>query len=102
MNSIGIDVLKGKSMIAVLRPFGEVVRVSFEVNHTVKELTALIKDLKSLFGDSKVSMECIGSYQLPIANALTNAGFKAHTLNATVSIKDIFLLIICLYNLSRI
>ena len=25
MNSVGIDVSKGKSMIAVMRPFGEVV-----------------------------------------------------------------------------
>lgn len=82
LNSIGIDVSKGKSMVAVLRPLGEVVRVPFEVNHTVKELTALIKDLKSLSGDSKVFMECTGSYHLPIANALTSAGFKVHTLNA--------------------
>ena len=82
LNSIGIDVSKGKSMVAVLRPLGEVVRVPFEVNHTVKELTALIKDLKSLSGDSKVFMVCAGSYHLPIANALTSAGFKVHTLNA--------------------
>ena len=82
MNSIGIDVSKGKSMVAVMRPLGEVVRVPFEVNHTVKGLAALVKDLKSLEGDSKVFMECTGSYHLPIANALTEAGFKVHTLNA--------------------
>lgn len=82
MNSIGIDVSKGKSMVAVLRPLGEIVRAPFEVNHTVKGLAALVKDLKSLDGDSKVFMECTGSYHLPIANALAKAGFKVHTLNA--------------------
>ena len=82
MNSIGIDVSKGKSMVVVLRPLGEIVRTPFEVNHTVKGLAALVKDLKSLDGDSKVFMECTGSYHLPIANALVKAGFKVHTLNA--------------------
>lgn len=82
MNSIGIDVSKGKSMVAVMRPLGEVVRVPFEVNHTIKGLAALVKELKSIEGDSKVFMECTSSYHLPIANALTEAGFKVHTLNA--------------------
>ena len=30
MNCVGIDVSKGKSMIAVMRPFGEVVVSPFE------------------------------------------------------------------------
>ena len=48
MNSVGIDVSKGKSMIAVMRPFGEVVCSPFEVPHTSSELGALAKRLKSL------------------------------------------------------
>ena len=32
MNAVGIDVSKGKSMIAVMRPFGEVVRSPYEVS----------------------------------------------------------------------
>ena len=31
MNCVGIDVSKGKSMIAVMRPFGEVVVSPFEI-----------------------------------------------------------------------
>ncbi len=81
MNSIGIDVSKGKSIVAAPRPLDEVVRVPFEVNHTINKLSALIKDLKSLDGDSKIFMECTGSYHLSIANALYKAGFKVHTLN---------------------
>ncbi|MDW7684140.1 MAG: IS110 family transposase, partial [Bacillota bacterium] len=41
MNAVGIDVSKGKSMIAVMRPFGEVVASPFEVTHTVSELGQL-------------------------------------------------------------
>ena len=37
MNSVGIDISKGRSMVAVMRPFGEVVISSFEVHHTVSE-----------------------------------------------------------------
>ena len=39
MNSVGIDVSKGKSMIAVMRPFGKVVVSPFEACHTASELS---------------------------------------------------------------
>lgn len=48
MNCVGIDVSKGKSMIAVMRPFGEVVISPFEIRHTTSELSELAKRLKSL------------------------------------------------------
>ena len=34
MNAVGSDVSKGKSMVAVMRPFSEVVAAPFEVSHT--------------------------------------------------------------------
>ena len=37
MNCVGIDVSKGKSMIAVMRPFGEGVVSPFEVRHTASK-----------------------------------------------------------------
>ena len=40
MNCVGIDISKGKSMIAVMRPFGEVVVSPFEVLHTDSELSS--------------------------------------------------------------
>ena len=51
MNCVGIDVSKGKSMIAVMRPFGEVVASPFEVRHTANELSELAGLLKSLDGE---------------------------------------------------
>ena len=38
MNAAGIDVSKGKSMVAVFRPFNEMVAKPFKVRHTGSEL----------------------------------------------------------------
>ena len=46
MNAVGIDISKGKSMIAIMRPFGEVVASPYEVSHTADELGKLADFLK--------------------------------------------------------
>lgn len=51
MNCVGIDVSHGKSIIVVMRPFGEVVVSPFEVLHTDSELSKLAGLLKSLDGE---------------------------------------------------
>ena len=56
-NVVGIDVSKGKSMVSVLRPFGEVVAKPFSVGHTGSELKELADYLKSLDGETRVVME---------------------------------------------
>ena len=61
MNCVGIDVFKGKSTIAVMRPFSEVVVSPIEVQHTARELMKLTNFLKSLDGESRVVMECFMS-----------------------------------------
>ena len=43
MNAVGIGVSKGKSMVSVIRPFGELVAKPFEVHHTSSELGELAK-----------------------------------------------------------
>jgi len=82
MNAVGIDVSKGKSMIAVMRPFGEVVVSPFEVQHTGSELSELAKRLKSLDGETRVVMEYTGNYHAPIARTLQNAGIYVSVVNA--------------------
>ena len=52
MNAVGIDVSKGKSMIAIVRPFGEVVVTPYEVRHTASELRTLAHSLKNLDGET--------------------------------------------------
>ena len=69
MNCVGIDVSKGKSMIAVMRPFGEVVVSPFEVRHTASELSELARLLKNLDGETRVVMESTGNYHAPVAFA---------------------------------
>lgn len=82
MNSVGIDVSKGRSTIAVMRPFGEVVFSPFEISHSTSELDALAKRIKSLDGETRVVMEATGNYHLPIAMALHDAGIYVSVVNA--------------------
>ena len=82
MNSVGIDVSKGKSMIAVMRPFGEIVVTPYEVRHTESELGELAKLLRSLDGETRIVMESTGNYHTPIARALYDAGFHVSVVNA--------------------
>lgn len=81
MNAVGIDVSKGKSMIAVVRPFGEIVIEPYEVRHTASELKELAHSLKSLDGDTRVIMEHTGRYYEPIAQQLHDAGIFVSAVN---------------------
>lgn len=81
MYAVGIDVSKGKSTVAILRPFGEVVASPFDVYHSPKELQALVTRLKSLDGNTKVVMEYTGNYYLPIARFLSNNGLFVSVVN---------------------
>ena len=61
MNNVaGVDVSKGKSMVSVLRLFGEVVTKPFSVGHTGSELKELANYLKSLDGETRVVMSIPG------------------------------------------
>ena len=82
MNAVGIDVSKGKSMICVMRPFGELVLQPFEIRHTDRELSKLADKLKSLDGDTRVVMEATGSYHTPVARYLHEAGIYVTVVNA--------------------
>ena len=65
MNAVGIDVSKGKSMVAILRPYGEIVSKPFEVKHTVSGIRSLIKQIRSIDGESRIVMEHTGRYYEP-------------------------------------
>ena len=74
MNSLSIDISKGRSTIAVMHPFGEVVISPFEVCHTTSELSELAGLLKSLDDETRVVMESTGNYHAPVAWLLHDAG----------------------------
>ena len=54
MNAVGIDVSKGKSMVAIMRPFGEIVSTPFEIKHTSSDINSLVKLIKSIEGESRI------------------------------------------------
>ncbi|WP_317394401.1 IS110 family transposase, partial [Agathobaculum desmolans] len=70
MNAAGIDVSSRKSTVAVLRPFGEVVKLPFDVRHNAEDLEALAEQLKSIKGETRIVMEYTGNYWQPIAKVL--------------------------------
>ena len=81
MNAVGIDVSKGKSMVAVVRPFGELVAKPYEVRHTSSELSKLASSLKSLEGETRVVLEHTGRYYEPVAQMLHDAGIFVSAVN---------------------
>lgn len=87
MNAVGIDISKGKSMISVLRPFGEVVAQPFEIRHTTSELDRLASYLQSLDGETRVILEHTGRYYEPVARKLDEAGIFVSAVNPKL-IKD--------------
>ena len=71
MNAVGIDVSKGNSTVAILRPFGELVSSPFEVAHNPRELSELVT----------------GNYYLPVALFLQKYGLFVSVVNP-ILVKD--------------
>ena len=87
MNAVGIDVSKGKSMVAILRPFGEIVSTPFEVKHTVSGIRSLIEHIKAIDGESRIVMEHTGRYYEPLIRELSQADLFVSAVNPKL-IKD--------------
>ena len=81
MNAVGIDVSKGKSTVTIRRPGDEVIVAPRDIRHTRSGIDALIKEIKSLDGETKVCMECTGRYYEPMATWLTKAGLFVSAVN---------------------
>lgn len=84
MNAVGIDVSKGKSMVAALRPFGEVAIKPYEVPHTEVDLESLAYKIIGLGEDTRVIMEATGRYHEPVAAVLHELGIYVCILNPIV------------------
>lgn len=81
MNSVGIDVSKGKSTVAALRTVGEVALPPTEYLHTELELEKLAYTILALGEDTRVVMEATGRYHEPVAKALHEYGIYVCVLN---------------------
>ena len=86
MNAVGIDVSKGKSMVAILRPFGEIVSTPFEVKHT-SAYSLSYRAIKAIDGESRIVMEHTGRYYEPLVRELSQADLFVSAVNPKL-IKD--------------
>ncbi len=84
MNAVGIDVSKGKSMIAIMDSFRVEVLSPFEVQHNDSELKELTQKLRGLGDETRAVMEYTGNYHAVIARALHEAGIYTSVVNATL------------------
>ena len=81
MNAVGIDISKGKCMVAVLRPLGEVVKTPYEVKHDYGSLEELAYSLKGMQGETRAIMESTGRYYEPVAQVLHEVGVFVSVVN---------------------
>lgn len=81
MNAVGIDISKGKSTVAILRPQGIVVASPYDVPHTDSSLKELVKTIKKMKGETRVVMEATGNYYETIARFLHGQGIFVSVVN---------------------
>lgn len=81
MNAVGIDVSKGKSTVAILRPMGEVVQTPIDVSHDAVSLERLAYHILALGENTRVLMEATGRYHEPVAQELHDHGIFVSVLN---------------------
>jgi len=82
--SVGVDVSKGKSMVCILKPYGEIVCSPFEVQHSESDLEGMDSLLKKIDGEIRVVMEATGIYHLPILTFLRERGYFVSVINPFV------------------
>ena len=87
MNAVGIDVSKGKSIVAIPRPYGEIISTPFEIKHTSSEILSLVEQIKSVEGESRIVMEHTGRYYEVLAHQLSQANLFVSAVNPKL-IKD--------------
>lgn len=82
MNAVGIDVSKGKSMVAILHPYGQIVSSPFEIKHTSGNIQSLIQQIKSIEGESRIVIEHTGHYYQPLAREPSLEGLFVTAVNS--------------------
>ena len=83
MNSVGIDISKGKSMVAAITMTKEVTVKPREFEHTELGLEQLLDVLSplTLEGETRVIMEATGRYHEIVASTLYEAGIYVSVVN---------------------
>ena len=82
MISVGIDVSKGKSMVCIMKPGGEVLKTPFEMLHSMESILHLVKLINSYDDEVRVILEDTGHYHLPVVTLLVEKGIFTCCVNA--------------------
>lgn len=84
MISVGIDVSKEKSMVCILKPYGEVVSSPFEIIHTEESVNQLADKILSLDDEVRVVLEATGAYHLPLLSIFLEKDIFVSIINPLV------------------
>lgn len=60
MISVGIDISKEKSMVCILKPYGELIAEPYEIKHTDSDLKLLVETILEFKEETRVVMEATG------------------------------------------
>lgn len=84
MISVGIDVSKEKSMVCILKPYGEVVLSPIEIVHTEEAVSKLADRILELGSEVRVVLEATGVYHLPLLSIFTEKKIFVSIINPLV------------------
>ena len=84
MISVGIDISKEKSMVCILKPYGEIIAEPYEIKHTDAELKLLVETILNSKEDARVVMEATGVYHLPVLSYLKEHNIFVAVINPLV------------------
>ncbi len=82
MISIGIDVSKRKSTVAIINVMGEILQTPFDIEHSQNGIHKLLHLINEYPKDQvRFIMEATGIYHLGLLNELQNQGYFVHVAN---------------------
>ena len=84
MISVGIDVSKEKSMVCILKPYGEVLLSPTEIVHTEEAVSKLADTILKLGSEVRVVLEATGAYHLPLLSIFTEKKIFVSIINPLV------------------
>ena len=82
MISVGIDISKGKSMVCILKPGGEVLAAPFDMLHNIESINALVSLINSYDEETRVVLEDTGHYHWPVVTMLLEHNIFVSCINA--------------------
>ncbi len=81
MYSVGVDIAKEKSVVAILTEYGEIVAAPKTYEHTRKALLEMNDSIRNLDGEVRIVLEATGAYHLPVVTFLQEQGFFVAVIN---------------------